>query len=203
MHSLTKVHQQALKQTLYYLKGTYHCGLLFQAYPNFNLVGYIDVDQASCANYCRSTSGYCIFFGSSLVSWAFSKQCVVSHSSAEAKYQSVANGAIKLAQLRSVLVELCISMDQVPLIFCDNTNANHKSSKLVLNACTKHMEIGYNFVQEKIMCNLLQVKFTPSTDQLANCKAKVLPTKDFLANRSKLIVLTRPLSLRRAIETNG
>ena len=140
--------------------------------------------------------------GSSLVSWASSKQKVVSRSSAESEYRSVANGAAELAWLCSLLSELCIPLQQVPLILCDNVSANYMTSNPVFHARTKHVEIDYHFVREKIVRNLLRVDFTPSEDQLADCMTKALPTQLFLDVRSKLNVLTRPLSLRGDVKTN-
>ena len=67
-----------------------------------------------------------------------------------------------------------------------------------MHAYTKHVEIDYHFIRERVVQNTLLVHFTPSEEQLADAMTKALPTQRFHDLRSKLTVLTRPVSLRGA-----
>ena len=91
MSALTTSHWVFVKRILRYLKGTLIHGILLQPSSSLDFQGYIDVDWASCLDDRRSTSGYCVYLGSSLVSWSSSKQYVVSRSSAEFKYWELAS----------------------------------------------------------------------------------------------------------------
>ncbi|XP_062074863.1 uncharacterized mitochondrial protein AtMg00810-like [Humulus lupulus] len=106
MQSPTDLHWLAVKRLLRYLKGTPHFGLHFSRSSDFSLQCFTDADWASCPDDRRSTSGFCIFLGDNLVSWSSSKQKVVSRSSTEAEYRSIANGTAELTWLESILHDL-------------------------------------------------------------------------------------------------
>ena len=69
MHKSTDLHWKASKRLLRYLKGTMHYGLFITLASQLDLVAYSDVDWASNPDDRKSTSGCCIYLGSSLVSW--------------------------------------------------------------------------------------------------------------------------------------
>jgi hypothetical protein len=80
-----------MKCTLRYLRGTLDYDLLLRRSASSEPTVYTDVDWAGCPDTRWSTSGYTVFLGANLVSWSLKCQNVVSRSSAEAKYQAMAN----------------------------------------------------------------------------------------------------------------
>lgn len=105
MHAPTYTHLQAAKRPLRYLKGTMNHGIVLSS-SSVALTCFTDADWARCSDDRRSTSGLCVFLGSSLVSWGSSKQRVVSRSSAESEYREMSNSAAVLLWIQSLLSEI-------------------------------------------------------------------------------------------------
>lgn len=68
MHQPRKPHMEAALHVLRFIKGTPGQGLFFPAINNLELKAYCDSDHAGCPTTRRSTIGYCVFLGHSLVS---------------------------------------------------------------------------------------------------------------------------------------
>ncbi|KAF5468773.1 hypothetical protein F2P56_012898, partial [Juglans regia] len=86
-------HYNAVIKVLRYLKGTPGQGLFFPTASTFNLVAYSDANWGNCPDTRRSTTGFCVFIGSSLICWKSKKQTTVSRSSAESEYRAMASVA--------------------------------------------------------------------------------------------------------------
>ncbi|RVW51464.1 Retrovirus-related Pol polyprotein from transposon RE1 [Vitis vinifera] len=147
--------RQAVKHILHYLKGTSHYGLSIQATPNYNLTCFTNVDHAPSPDDHQSTSSYFVFMGSNIISWFSTKQKVVSRSTTESKYRAVANGAAELSWIGSLLRELNIATNSIPCLYYDNISASYMTHNPVFHGRTKHIEIDFHFVREKVFHKIL------------------------------------------------
>lgn len=93
MHDPRVPHQALLKRILRYVRGTSDLGLHIHGSQDLSIMAYSDADWAGCPHTRRSTSGFCVFLGDTLVSWSSKCQPTVSRSSAKAEYRAVANAA--------------------------------------------------------------------------------------------------------------
>jgi histone deacetylase 1/2 len=155
MHAPRDAHWTTVKRTLQYVCGTMDIGLSITASSSTDIVAYSD--WAGCPDTRRSTSGYCVYLGSSLISWSSKRQHTVSRSSAEAEYRVVANAVAECTWLRQLLSELACAIDKATVVFRDNVFAVYLSANLVHHRRTKHVELDIHFVREQ--SRLLSVTF--------------------------------------------
>jgi hypothetical protein len=71
----------------------------------------------------------------------------------------------------------------------------------MFHARTKHVEIDYHFIREKVTSNQLCIKYLCSKDQLDDIMTKPLSIPHFLDLKSKLTVTTVPLACGGSIES--
>jgi hypothetical protein len=69
----------------------------------------------------------------------------------------------------------------------------------VFHACTKHVEIDFHFVRDRVANKSLVVRFVPSSDQIVDVLTKPLVSAKFHNFCYKLNVRSPPLILREDI----
>nr|KYP73924.1 hypothetical protein KK1_006583 [Cajanus cajan] len=74
MHRPLEEHWKTTKRVLRYLKGTLDYGLHFKASQPLDIMGYSDSNWATDLTNMRSTTCYCLYLGSNIVSWQAKKQ---------------------------------------------------------------------------------------------------------------------------------
>lgn len=68
------LHWKAVKRVFRYLKSTIEQLLWIQRNDRISITGFADADWASCPDDGKSTTGYCIYLGDTLVAWSSKKQ---------------------------------------------------------------------------------------------------------------------------------
>jgi len=203
MHKPSKLHWQAVKRILRYLKHTVSHGLLLTRLNISILEAFSDADWAGCPDDRKSTGGYCVFLGSNLISWSSKKHPTVSRSSTEAEYKSVANATAELLWIQYLLRDLGVPLSSPPKLWCDNIGATYLAANPVFHARTKHVEIDFHFVRGQVAAKTLQILFTPSKEQIADILTKPIVSNWFQWLCSKLNVHPDPLTLRGDVKAQG
>uniref|UniRef100_A0A5B7C753 Uncharacterized protein n=1 Tax=Davidia involucrata TaxID=16924 RepID=A0A5B7C753_DAVIN len=112
----------------------------------------------------------------------------------------MAYATAELYWIRMLLKDLHVPILSPPILWCDNVGALALASNPVFHARTKHIEIDYHFVREKVVRNDISVKYISTVDQVAEIFTKGLTSARFLLLRDKLMVRALPIHLRGAVK---
>lgn len=113
------------------LKSTPGCGFPCRSSDSLTMTSFSDVGWASSQTDRRSTSGYCMFVGSKLVTWCTKKQNAHAHFSAEAEYHTMAHTASEMLWVCSLLWVFDIVFPAPVPMFCDNQVVIFTANNLV------------------------------------------------------------------------
>nr|AAK55460.1 putative gag-pol polyprotein [Oryza sativa Japonica Group]AAP54977.1 retrotransposon protein, putative, Ty1-copia subclass [Oryza sativa Japonica Group] len=186
LHAATTKHWVAAKRILRYLKHTVKLGLKISKSNSLLVSAFSDADWAGCLDDRRSTGGFAVFIGPNLVSWSARKQATVSRSSTEAEYKALANATAEIMWIQTLLHELGIQVPKIAKVWCDNIGAKYMTANPVFHARTKHIEVDYHFVRERVARKLLQVEYISTKDQVADGFTKTLSVRQLEMFRNNL-----------------
>jgi hypothetical protein len=90
-------------------------------------------------------------FGSGDVSWNSKKQPTIALLSTEAEYRGATIVTCGVVWLQKLLSDLGQLVDVPVVIYCDNISNILLANNLIYHARTKHIEVHYHFIKEKIL----------------------------------------------------
>src|SRR5258705_13714149 len=96
-------------------------------------------------------------------------------STAEAEYIALTSAACEVLYLKSLIGELYEPITLSISIYCDNQGAIALALNNKFHVCTKHIDIHYHFIHALIQDNMLDLKYIPTDDNLADAFTKALP----------------------------
>jgi hypothetical protein len=79
--------------------------------------------------------------------------------------------------VQTLLKELNIFSPKTARLWCDNLGAKYLSANPVFHGRTKHIEVDYHFVRERVFRKLLIINFVSSKDQVADRFTKALSVR--------------------------
>lgn len=185
-------HYAAVLQIIRYIKGTLFYGLHYSVASPLILRAYSDADWAGDPSDRRSTTGFCIFLGDSLISWHSKKQTLTARSSTESEYRALADTTAEILWLRWLLADLEISQSSSTDIYCDNRSAIQIAHNDVFHERTKHIEIDCHFIRQHLLRGELHLVSIGTLDQPADLFTKPHSPSRFRILVSKLKLVTSP-----------
>jgi len=98
-----------------------------------------------------------VFLSCNLISWSARKQATVSRSSTEAEYKALADATAEMMWVQRLLTESKLQHPSAARLWCDNLGATYLSTNPIFHARTKHIEIDFHFVRERVAQKLLDI----------------------------------------------
>nr|KYP35216.1 Copia protein [Cajanus cajan] len=184
-------HFAVARRIMRYIRGTIDYGILLPNAKHQNggeLVGYSDSDWAGDKDGCRSTSGYVFLMGKSPISWSSKLQHVVALSSCEAEYIYATYKACQALWLESLVKQILARPEKAMTLKIDNKSAINLAKNPIHHGRSKHVEIRFHFIREKVRKNKLKLEHCGTKEQLEDIMTKPLNTRRFVELRKDLNV---------------
>jgi hypothetical protein len=176
-----RTHWNAAKRVLQYLKGTRDLALTYgSADSTLGLDIFGDADGMTLDNR-KAVSGYAFILNGAAVSWSSKQQEIVSLSTTEAEYIALTYTAKEAIWLRAFLSELFGPITFPIIIYNDNQSAISLAHAELgqFHPRTKHIDIRYHFIREKIENGTLEVIYCPTAEMTADILTKALAAFKF------------------------
>lgn len=184
-----------VKRIFRYLKGTTNFGIRYAAdNTNVCIVGYSDADHAGDTTTGRSTTGVVCLYAGGVISWLSQRQASVAISTTEAEIVAASEAAREISWLQRIFSDIN-SMNATPILQIDNEAAIRLSHNPEFHKRTKHIRVRHFFVREMVQDNLLEVKKTSSSKQLADALTKPIPGPRLAEIRRELGMQEAPSSI--------
>jgi len=142
-------------------------------------------------------------FGSGVVSWSSNKQPTVALSSTESKYRGATIVACEVVWLQKLLSDLGQSVDAPVIIYCDNISSILLGNNPIYHARTKHIEVHYHFIREKVLAKEIGLIHVSTENQVVDIFTKALGTNKLKRFRKMFGVLEVDLNLRGSVENSS
>ncbi|MCO5602945.1 hypothetical protein L7F22_057086 [Adiantum nelumboides] len=113
-------------------------------------------------------------FGSAAITWSSKKQLTIALLSAEAEYKGATVVACEVAWLELLLEDLGIQVQRPIVIHCDNLSSIQFAQNPVFHAKTKHIEVHYHFIRERVLDGSIDLTFVRTDQQVADIFTKAL-----------------------------
>ena len=119
---------------------------------------------------------------------------VISRSSAKSEYGAMAQSVCEIMWLHKLLMEVGIKTPIPSKLWCDNQTTLHIASNPVFHERTKHIEIDYHFVHEKIQFGLISTGYVKTREQWGDIFTKALngDRVSYLCNKLGMINIYAP-----------
>lgn len=190
-------HWRAVKRIFAYLKGTIDYGIEYRSGGSESeLIGFSDSDYANDIETRRSTTGYICFLSNGPITWSAQRQKMVTLSTTESEYVAASAATKEIMWIRTLLDDVGCSCDKATTLYIDNQSAIRLVKNPEFHKRTKHIDIRYHFIREKVTEGKLVVEYVPTELQRADILTKALPTDRF--KRLCTIINVSSTSARRS-----
>ena len=181
----TKAQLTFARNTIAYTANTANLGLTYKPAPDINIEVYCDASFAPDEHQRKSRSGWLVLINGTPVAWKSGLQPIVAHSTAEAEYISLSDAVREAMYIRRLLSEL--SIDSGPITAHEDNITTKIMAEEISTKRSKHVEIRYHYVRDQVSAGLVNIKYCPTQDQLADALTKPLAKDSFVRLRDRFM----------------
>lgn len=167
-------HWTAVKRIFRYLRGTTDLKLRYEKTKSGRLTAYSDADWASEIDRRRSCSGYLIKMAGASICWSSKRQSIVALSSTEAEYIALSSAVCEIIWLKQLADEINREIAKKVTVFCDNQSTIKLSESDAFRPRTKHIDIRYHHLREKIEAGVIDIEYIPTGEMAADSLTKAV-----------------------------
>jgi hypothetical protein len=193
----------AVRCILRYIKHTLQCGIFYEVKSQLQVNGYTYADWASNVSNRRLTNGFMFSFGSGVVSWSSKKQPTIALSNTEVEYRGVTVVVCEVVWLQKLLSDLGQLVDAPVVIYFDNISSILLANNPIYHVRTKHIEVHYHFIREKILAKEIDLIHVNTKNQVVDIFTKALSIDKLKKFRKMLGVLEVDLNLKGSVENSS
>ena len=190
-HAPKVIHWRAALHILMYVRFTSSLGITYQrgTARGVDLEVYVDSDFASKTRDRRSVTGYVVMCAGACVSFSSKTQRSVALSSSEAEYVAMSEGLKDAIYMRFIWSFLFPDRDVgCTVVYEDNMGAQHLANNPATTPNSKHIDIRYHFIRERMGRGEFKVAHVSSAPQHADFLTKTLRPGPFLRQRNVVML---------------
>lgn len=169
-------HWIAAKRVMRYLQNTKNYMLTYTKSNHLEIIGFSDSDFAGCQDSRKSTSGYVFTLAGGAISWRSAKQTLVTTSTMEAEFVACYEASNQAIWLRKFIKGLRIveNVERPLKLYCDNRAAVLYSNNNKSSSKSKHIDIKFLVVRERVQNEQIDIQFIGTNSMLADPFTKAL-----------------------------
>ena len=156
-----------------------------------DVVRFCDADFAGYIDVKKSTTSYIFMMTGEVVSWKSVKQTLTTSSTMEAEYVACYEAYCHAIWMRNFISTLGVvdSISRPLKLFCDNSAAIAFSKNTRSIFRSKHIDVKFYFVKEKVTESLIDIEHMSTKGMLVDPLTKDLPIVVFQEHVSQMGLL--------------
>jgi hypothetical protein len=143
--------------------------------PDETFFTYTDADLAGDKDTMKSTGGFVVMMAGGPVSWRSKRQTTVSLSTTEAEYVAGVDAGKEIVWMRNLLQELEYGLTGASTLLMDNQSAIVVARNPEHHGRIRHLDMAHSWLRGTVESGVIDVKYVPTQDQLADIMTKALP----------------------------
>lgn len=190
MEAPNKAHLATARNAIGYLAATSGLGIQYRSHTGApHIEVYTDASYASSevGAQRKSRSGWIVLVNGSPVAWKSGLQPILAHSTAEAEYIALSDGAKEAVYIKRVLEAMLGDIEGPIVAHEDNQTAKYMAEE-VSTKRSKHIDIRYHHVRQLVEDGAIVVRDCRSSDMIADFFTKPLAKELFIKFRNSFMV---------------